>query len=95
MPGRRGCRARIEERIRGILPGYHAMGGSGMHEHAEMQAMMAGPRNTPPMMGGQGPYGLVGMGGMFTVLKVRDGIRSYEDPGWYKQPAGTQPWKVG
>ena len=86
--------AGVEERIRAILPGYHAMGGPGMHEHAEMQTMMAGPRNTPPMMGGQGPYGLVGMGGMFTVLKVRDGIRTYEDPGWYAQPPGTQPWKV-
>ena len=29
------------------------------------------------------------MGGMFTVLKVRDGIRSYEDPGWYENPPGT------
>ena len=29
------------------------------------------------------------MGGMFTVLKTRDGIRSYEDPGWYDNPAGT------
>ena len=26
------------------------------------------------------------MGGMFTVLKVRDGITSYDDPGWYKHP---------
>ena len=29
------------------------------------------------------------MGGMFTVLKVRDGITSYDDPGWYDAPAGT------
>jgi manganese oxidase len=85
----------VEERVRALLPGYHAMGGPGMHEHAEMQRVMAGPRNTPPMMGGEGPYGMVGMGGMFTVLKVREGIRTYEDPGWYQQPPGTQAWKVG
>jgi len=29
------------------------------------------------------------MGGMFTVLKIREGITSYEDPGWYKHPEGT------
>lgn len=29
------------------------------------------------------------MGGMFTVLKVREGIANYEDPGWYKHPEGT------
>jgi hypothetical protein len=34
------------------------------------------------------------MGGMFTVLKVRDDITSYEDPGWYRQPEGTITWKV-
>ncbi len=31
------------------------------------------------------------MGGMFTVLKVRDNITTYEDPGWYRLPAGTSP----
>ena len=34
------------------------------------------------------------MGGMFPVLKVREGIKSYEDPGWYKQPSGTVARKV-
>jgi hypothetical protein len=29
------------------------------------------------------------MGGMFTVLKIREGITSYEDPGWYQNPPGT------
>jgi hypothetical protein len=30
------------------------------------------------------------MGGLFTILKVRDELRSYdEDPGWYAHPAGT------
>ena len=29
------------------------------------------------------------LGGMFTVLKVRDTLTSYKDPGWYDNPAGT------
>jgi len=29
------------------------------------------------------------MGGMFTILKVRAGITSYDDPGWYQNPPGT------
>jgi hypothetical protein len=31
---------------------------------------------------------------MFTVLKVRENLASYEDPGWYRQPPGTIPRKV-
>lgn len=50
------------------------------------------PNNTLPMMGGQGPYGGVEMGGMFTVVKIRDGLaqNDFKDPGWFQQPAGTQ-----
>jgi hypothetical protein len=46
------------------------------------------------MMGGRGPYGSMEMGGMFTTLKVRDQLASYDDPGWYRAPAGTVAWKV-
>ena len=46
------------------------------------------------MMSGEGPFGPVEMGGMFTVLKVRDGITSYGDPGWYKHPPGTVAYKL-
>ncbi len=31
---------------------------------------------------------------MFTVPKAREGITSYEDPGWYKHPEGTTARKV-
>jgi hypothetical protein len=35
------------------------------------------------------------MGGLFTVLKVRDRLKSYdEDPGWYKHPPGTVALKA-
>jgi hypothetical protein len=30
------------------------------------------------------------MGGMFTIIKVRDRLASYDqDPGWYQHPRGT------
>jgi hypothetical protein len=29
------------------------------------------------------------MGGMFTILKVRDHLTTYDDPGWYENPSGT------
>ena len=37
----------------------------------------------------KGPFGELDAGGMFTVLEVRAGITSYEDPGWYRHPEGT------
>jgi hypothetical protein len=49
------------------------------------------------MMSGSGPFGAMEMGGMFTVVKVREGLtrNDYKDPGWYKHPAGTvaYEWK--
>ena len=36
-----------------------------------------------------GPFSYLTSGGMFTVVKVREDITSYEDPGWYQHPAGT------
>jgi hypothetical protein len=51
---------------------------------------MAVPNNSIPMVGGMGPFGYITMGGMFTMLKVRDaGGDSQADPGWYRHPAGT------
>ena len=56
---------------------------------------MKGPENTLPMMAGKGPFGKLEMGGMFTVVKVRDDVPSdYRDPGWYKNPKGTIAWRV-
>jgi hypothetical protein len=49
------------------------------------------PENTLPMMTGDGPFGGIEMGGMFTMVKVREGQgrNDYKDPGWYKHPPGT------
>jgi len=48
------------------------------------------------MMTGQGPFGPVEMGGMFTVMKVRRDQKrgEYADPGAYKHPAGTVAHEV-
>jgi FtsP/CotA-like multicopper oxidase with cupredoxin domain len=82
----------VENKVRQLLPGYMAMGSKGMGDMAEMN--MGGPKNWVPMMAGEGPYGSIEMGGMFTVVKIRPGITGYEDPGWYKQPNGTAAYKV-
>ncbi|MFT3907189.1 MAG: copper oxidase [Steroidobacteraceae bacterium] len=75
----------LEARVGELLPNYMAMGQSGMFEHGEHAGMghMKGPENTLPMMSGQGPYGAMGMGGMMTLLKVRERIVAGVDPGWY------------
>jgi FtsP/CotA-like multicopper oxidase with cupredoxin domain len=85
----------LEEKIRKMIPGYMAMGESGMAEHADHVKHMAGPKNTLPMMMGKGPFGNIEMGGMFTVVKVRDHLQSYDkDPGWYKHPEGTVAYRL-
>ena len=65
------------------------MGERGMADMAEMQMPL--PDNTIPMMTGEGPFGSVEMGGMFSMLKVRKDQPQgdYTDPGWFKHPAGT------
>ena len=74
-----------------------SMGETGMHEHAEHSRHMELPANTIPMMTGDGPFGTVAMGGMFTVLKVRDRLDSYTDKaaGWYRNPPGTVARPLG
>jgi manganese oxidase len=75
-------------------PTAMAMGTSGMAEMAEMSMPL--PANTLPMMTGTGPFGGIEMGGMFTVVKVREGLAAgdYRDPGSYKHPPGTVAYEV-
>ena len=71
-----------------LVPGYMAMGANGMGEMGDMG--MPVPKNSIPMVGGQGQFDYITMGGMFTILKVRDEIPADgSDPGWYQNPAGT------
>ena len=85
--------SQIVQEIRKLLPDYMAMGEHGMAEHQEHleHGNHRGPVNTLPMMTGKGPYGNIEMGGMFTVIKVRDDIQpgDFNDPGWYQHPVGS------
>lgn len=76
----------ITKKIRGLVPDYMVMGERGMADMTEMA--MPIPDNTIPMMTGEGPFGSVEMGGMFSVLKVRKNQKpnDYSDPGWYSHP---------
>jgi FtsP/CotA-like multicopper oxidase with cupredoxin domain len=87
----------LDKKIQQLLPGYMSMGEAGMADMTDMVEMgMPLPENTLPMMTGEGPFGPLEMGGMFTVIKVRDDIASgeYRDPGWYRHPPGTVAWKL-
>ena len=51
---------------------------------------MAVPSNSLPMIGGRGPHDYITMGGMFTMIKVREELPADgSDPGWYQPPPGT------
>jgi FtsP/CotA-like multicopper oxidase with cupredoxin domain len=79
----------VAERITRLVPDYMVMGERGMADMGSMEMPL--PDNTLPMMTGTGPYGPLEMGGMFTVVKVRDDVKAgdYKDPGWYRHPQGT------
>ncbi len=87
-------RGAVEQTIGSLIPGYMAMGSDGMAEHATHAEHLKGVENTLPMMTGAGPFGNIEMGGMFTVVKIREGLTSYDDPGWYAYPKGTVARKV-
>jgi hypothetical protein len=48
------------------------------------------------MMTGSGQFGPIEMGGMFTVMKIREGMGrdDYSDPGPYKFPQGTVAYEI-
>jgi hypothetical protein len=78
----------LDERIDALVPGYMTMGENGMGGMGAMH--MPVPKNSVPMRGAPGPHGYIDMGGMFTLLKVRQQVNGYEDPGWYQSPASDQ-----
>jgi FtsP/CotA-like multicopper oxidase with cupredoxin domain len=77
-------------RLQKLVPDYMLMGERGMADMGDMEMPL--PDNTFPMMTGQGPFGPIEMGGMFTTLKVRADLKAgdHRDPGWYSLPPGTQ-----
>jgi len=82
----------LDRKVQSLLPGYMTMGHNGMDDHVQHIAMghMPMPENSISMVGRPGPFSYIDMGGMFTILKVREQLASYEaDPGWYRHPEGT------
>ena len=79
----------VAQKIMKLVPEYMVMGERGMADMGEMEMPL--PDNTLPMMTGAGPFGAIEMGGMFSVVKVREGLArdDYRDPGWYRHPPGT------
>jgi hypothetical protein len=47
-------------------------------------------------MTGFGQFGPIEMGGMFTLMKIREGLapNDYKNPGDYKHPQGTVAYEV-
>ena len=80
--------------VRKLVPDYMPMGSAGMADMGAMEMPM--PDNTLPMMTGFGPFGPLEMGGMFSVMKVREGLArdDYKDPGWYQHPQGTVAYEL-
>ncbi len=89
LPNMLGVESRaLDGDVQRLLPDYMTMGQTGMGNMEHMTEMGV-PENSIPMLGGRGPFGPIAMGGMFTLIKVREGITAYADPGWYRHPAGT------
>jgi manganese oxidase len=84
----------LSGKIGKLVPDYHAMGSEGMAMMGSMEHAMSD--NTLPMMTGFGQFGPIEMGGMFTVVKVREGLahNDYTDPGPYQHPPGTVAYEV-
>jgi FtsP/CotA-like multicopper oxidase with cupredoxin domain len=76
-------------KIQQLVPDFMVMGERGMYDMKQMEMEL--PPNTAPMMAGQGQFGPIGMGGMFTLLKVRadQAPDDYADPGDYQHPPGS------
>ncbi|MFA6041309.1 MAG: copper oxidase [Methylophilus sp.] len=83
----------LMKKIGNLVPDYMPMGETGMSEMTDMAEMMEMPlpENTLPMMAGKDQFGAIEMGGMFTTVKIREGLarNDYKDPGFYKHPKGT------
>lgn len=79
--------AAVDKAVQPVLRDYMTMGTNGMDEMNGMST--PAPKNSIPMLGGRGQFGPIDMGGMFTLVKVRQNLTGYDDPGDYAHPAGT------
>ncbi len=83
----------VNEAVQPLIPEFMHMGEAGMagmlHDDEHDHHAMAMPRNSVAMQTTPGPFGPIEMGGMFTIVKVRDEVDDDEDPGWYDHPEDT------
>jgi FtsP/CotA-like multicopper oxidase with cupredoxin domain len=77
--------SKLDEKVRRVLPNYMTMGTNGMGDDMQMPI----PNNSVAMRNAHGKHDVITMGGMATVLKIRDHLSGYADPGWYDAPEGT------
>ena len=77
--------AGVDPEIQKVVPGYMSMGPGRTMAGMKMPV----PANSIPMKGGAGPFAPIDMGGMFTIVKIRERLAGTGDPGWYQHPAGT------
>ncbi|MGA8165053.1 MAG: copper oxidase [Waddliaceae bacterium] len=77
----------LDEKIRQLIPGYKTLGTTGMHDMTESGLPI--PPNSIPMLGFDGQFGNTVLGGMANILRVREHIDTYEDPGPYQFPEGS------
>ena len=75
-------------KIKQLLPTYMTMGQAGMADMGEMN--MIQPANSVSMVGGHGPHDYITMGGMFTIVKIREHLPDGYggDVGWYQDKPG-------
>lgn len=78
---------KVDAAVGTLLPSYMTMGSAGMSGMSGMG--MPSPKGSISMLSVEGPHGVIDMGGMFTVLKVREHLPKGGDPEWYVNPPGT------
>lgn len=77
----------VDEKIRKLIPGYMTMGTAGMRDMTKTGMPL--PENSIPMLGYTGQFGQTVLGSMANLLKVRENLDNYDDPGPYAFPKGT------
>ncbi|WP_236607686.1 copper oxidase [Sandaracinus amylolyticus] len=77
----------VDPRVRRVIPEYMSMGTTGMGEMGTMDMPL--PPNSIPMRGGPGPFSYIDMGGMMTIVKVRENARTADPAAWYQHPRGA------
>lgn len=68
---------------------HHTTSGMEHKPVVSMEGMNHKGAISPFSKGSAGPFGIIDMSGMFTILKVREELLNDSDPSWYKNPPGT------